>query len=193
MLAPRPLFAGFFVLALVISRRQLDGDQAMAVKTKPRSKAKPKVKPIPEGMHTVTPHLVCAGAADAIEFYKKAFGAVELARLPGPDGKLMHACVKIGDSAVMLVDENRQWGTLGPKALKGTPVILHIYVDDVDTFAARAVAAGAKVTMPIADMFWGDRYGQLQDPFGHSWSVATHKRDLTPEEIRRAIPKGGPC
>lgn len=167
----------------------------MATKTmaKPKPKAKSKVKPVPDDMHTVTPHLVCAGAAEAIEFYKQAFGAVELMRLPGPDGKLMHACVKIGDSPVMLVDEMPDWGVLGPKALKGSPVTLHIFVDDVDAFAERAVAAGAKVTMPIADMFWGDRYGQLQDPFGHSWSVATQVRKLTPEEIKQAMPQGGSC
>ncbi|MGE0852344.1 MAG: VOC family protein [Hyphomicrobiaceae bacterium] len=161
-------------------------------KAKPKPAPKSKVRPIPEGMHTVTPHIVCADAAGAIEFYKKALGAVELMRMPGPDGKLMHACVKIGDSPVMLVDEMPQWGVLGPKTLKGSPVTLHIFVEDVDAFAARAVAAGAKVTMPIADMFWGDRYGVLQDPFGHQWSVATHMHDLTPEEIKKAMSKG-PC
>ena len=148
-----------------------------------------KTKPLPNGMHTVTPHLVCAGAADAIEFYKKAFNAVEIVRLPGPNGKLMHACIKIGDSAVMLVDEYPDHGCLGPKSLKGSPVTIHLFVDDVDGFAARAVAAGAKITMPIADMFWGDRYGQLEDPFGHRWSVATHVRDMSPEEMQQAMQK----
>ena len=147
------------------------------------------VKPIPDGMHTVTPHLICAGAADAIEFYKKAFKAVEIQRLPGPGGKLMHAMIRIGDSVVMLVDENPQWGLLGPKALKGSPVTIHLFVEDVDAFSAHAVAAGAKITMPIADMFWGDRYGQLEDPYGHRWSVATHLRDLNPQEIREAMQK----
>ena len=104
---------------------------------------------IPQGMHSVTPHLVCAGAAKAIEFYKQAFGAEEGARLPGPDGRLMHASVKIGDSQVMLVDEMPEWGALGPKSLKGSPVTIHLYVDDVDAFVARAVKAGAKVTMPV--------------------------------------------
>src|ERR1700730_5743359 len=113
------------------------------------------VNPIPEGMHTVTPHLVCAGAGAAIDFYKKAFGATETSRMPGPGGKLMHASIRIGDSAVMLVDEMPEWGSLGPKALKGSPVVIHLYVDDVDAFTARAVAAGAKVTMPVADMFLG--------------------------------------
>ncbi|MCC7455811.1 MAG: VOC family protein [Nitrospira sp.] len=136
-------------------------------------------------MHSLTPHLVCAGAADAIEFYKKAFDAREGARRPGPDGKLMHAMLRIGDSALMLVDEMPQWGALGPKSLKGSPVTIHLYVQDVDATVAQAVKAGAKVTMPVADMFWGDRYGQLEDPFGHKWSIATHTRDLTPEQIRQ--------
>ncbi|MBB5391804.1 MULTISPECIES: VOC family protein [unclassified Herbaspirillum] len=143
-----------------------------------------KVKPIPEGMHSITPHLVCAGAADAIEFYKKAFGAVDRGRLPGPDGRLMHAQISIGDSYLMLVDEAPEWKSLGPKALGGSPVTIHLYVEDADAVFAQAVAAGAQVTLPLTDMFWGDRYGQLVDPFGHKWSVATHVRDLTPEEIR---------
>lgn len=145
------------------------------------------VKPIPEDMHSLTPHLVCAGAADAIDFYQRAFGAVELGRLPGPDGKLVHAAVRIGDSTLMLVDENPQWGMLGPKALKGSPVTIHLYVTDVDATVAQAVAAGAKVTMPVADMFWGDRYGKLEDPFGHHWSVATKVRKLGFDEIKQAM------
>jgi len=147
------------------------------------------VKHIPEGMHTVTPHLVCAGAGAAIDFYKKAFGATETSRMPGPGGKLIHASIRIGDSTVMLVDEMPEWGSLGPKALKGTPVVIHLYVDDVDAFTARAVAAGAKVTMPVADMFWGDRYGQIEDPFGHRWSVATHVRDVSPADMQQAMQK----
>jgi uncharacterized glyoxalase superfamily protein PhnB len=153
--------------------------------------AKKKIKPIPEGMRTVTPHLVCAGAADAIKFYKKAFNAVEVMRLPGPDGKIMHAQIKIGDSTVMLVDEFPQMGALGPKSLKGSPVTIHLFVEDVDAFAKRAVRAGAKMTMPISDMFWGDRYGQLEDPFGHRWSMATHVRDMSPKEIQQAMAKMG--
>ncbi|SAK95261.1 glyoxalase/bleomycin resistance protein/dioxygenase superfamily protein [Caballeronia fortuita] len=145
------------------------------------------VKPIPEGMHSLTPHLVCAGAAEAIEFYKRAFNAVELGRMPGPDGKLMHAMVKIGDSTLMLVDEFPQFGSVGPKALNGSPVTLHLYVEDADATVKQAESAGAKVTMPVADMFWGDRYGRLEDPFGHQWSVATHKRDMTPEEMKQAM------
>ena len=147
------------------------------------------VKGIPDGMHSLTPHLVCAGAADAMAFYKKAFNAVETARMPGPDGKLMHGAVRIGDSTLMLVDENVQCGMLGPKALKGSPVTIHLYVDDADATMAQAVAAGAKVTMPVAEMFWGDRYGVLEDPYGHRWSVATHVRDLTSEEIQRGMAK----
>jgi PhnB protein len=156
----------------------------------------PQVKKIPDGMHTVTPHLVCAGAAQAIEFYKKAFGAEEMHRLPGDDGKLMHAAIRIGDSVVMLTDENLEWGALGPTALKGSPVTIHLNVEDVDAFAARAVKAGAKITMPVADMFWGDRYGKLEDPFGHQWSVATHVRDVDPSqwqaEMRKQMPPPKP-
>ena len=151
----------------------------------------PQVKSIPDGMHTVTPHLICAGAADAIEFYKKAFGAVEEGRLPGPNGRLMHAMIRIGDSAVMLVDEMPEWGALGPKALKGSSVTIHLYVEDVDAVVKRAVAAGAKITMPLEDMFWGDRYCKLEDPFGHRWSVATHIRDVSREDMRQAVQKMG--
>ncbi len=148
-----------------------------------------QVKPVPEGMHTVTPHLTCAGAADAIDFYKRAFNAQEMARMKGPDGKLMHGMIRIGDSAVMLVDEYPDYGSFGPKSLKGSPVTIHLYVEDVDAFVQRAVDAGAKVTMPLADMFWGDRYCRLEDPFGHHWSVATHIRDATPEEMQEAMRK----
>lgn len=145
------------------------------------------VKPIPEGMHTLTPHLVCDGAARAIEFYTQAFGAVEQSRLPGAEGKLMHASLKIGDSTLMLVDEMDGCSVFGPRTLKGSPVTLHLYVPDVDATVAQAAAAGARVTMPAADMFWGDRYAQLEDPFGHKWSVATHLRDVTPEEMQEAM------
>ena len=144
------------------------------------------VKPIPEGMHTITPHLTCAGAADAIEFYKKAFGAIELARMPGPGGKLMHAMLKIGDSPLMLVDEFPEWGGASPKRLNGTPVTIHLQVTDADAVYKSALDAGATIRMPIADMFWGDRYGIVIDPFGHSWSIATHIKDLTPEEMMEA-------
>jgi uncharacterized glyoxalase superfamily protein PhnB len=152
----------------------------------------PKVKPIPEGAHTVTPHLVCEGAASAIEFYKKAFGATEDSRLPGPDGKLMHAAITIGDSTIMLADDFPDYGSRGPRALKGSPVVIHLYVDDVDAVVARAVKAGARVTMPVADQFWGDRYGQLEDPFGHRWSVATHVRDVKPADYAKEMKKAHP-
>ncbi|WP_459614729.1 VOC family protein [Bordetella sp. 2513F-2] len=153
----------------------------------------PATRPIPEGMHSLTPHLVCEGAEAAIAFYREAFGAVEQGKLAGPDGKIMHAMLRIGDSPLMLVDDYPEWGSLGPKALKGSPVVLHLYVEDVDATVARAVAAGAKVTMPVADMFWGDRYGQLVDPFGHRWSVATHQRDLSSAEIEEAMRNAPPC
>ncbi|HEV2611348.1 MAG TPA: VOC family protein [Noviherbaspirillum sp.] len=146
-----------------------------------------QVKPVPEGMHTVAPHLVCDGAADAIEFYKKAFGAVEIDRLPGPHGKLVHAMIRIGDSPIMLVDEFPEWGSFGPRSLKGSPVTIHLYVENADALFQRAVDAGAKVVMPINEAFWGDRYGKLEDPFGHQWSVAKHVRDVTPEEIAQAM------
>lgn len=149
-------------------------------------------KPIPEGMHSLTPHIVCAGAADAIEFYKRAFGAVEMMRMPGPDGRLMHAAVRIGDSVLMLVDEMPEYGVLGPKARQGSSVTLHHYVTDADAAFERAVAAGCTVAMPLDDMFWGDRYGQLDDPYGHRWSIATHKRDMSPEEMRAAM-GNAPC
>lgn len=145
------------------------------------------VKPIPEGMHTVTPYLVCAGAAEAIDFYQAAFGAEELSRLPGPDGKIMHAALRIGNSVVMMTEEAPDWNSLGPQALKGTPVTIHLYVPDVDDCFARAVKAGARQIIPVNDMFWGDRYGVVEDPFGHRWSMATHTRDLTPEELRKAL------
>lgn len=154
------------------------------------------VKAIPDHMNSLSPHLVCAGAVDAIEFYKKAFNAEELSRLAGEGGKLMHAGLRIGNSMLMLMDEMPAWGALGPKTLKGSPVTVHLQVDDVDATVAQAVAAGAKVTMPVADMFWGDRYGVLEDPFGHKWSVATHLRDLSPEEIEAAMMTampGQPC
>lgn len=142
---------------------------------------------IPQGMHTVTPHLICAGAAEAIEFYKQAFGAVELSRMLSPEGKVMHASIRIGDSVIMLNDETPQWESYGPKHLKGSPVTIHLYVEDADAVFAQAVKAGAKPTMPLEDMFWGDRYGKVEDPFGHQWSIGTHVRDVTPEEMQKAM------
>jgi len=148
------------------------------------------VQPIPAGMHTVTPHLVVRGAAKAIDFYKKAFDAKENARLPGPNGTIMHAEIRIGDSSVMLMDESPEWKSVGPQTLKGSPVTIHLYVNDADKTYDAAVKAGAKPVMPMSDMFWGDRYGVLEDPFGHSWAVATHQRDVSREEIQEAVKKG---
>lgn len=151
------------------------------------------VSPIPPGMTAVTPHLVCRNANEAMEFYKRAFGAVEYARLPGPDGKLMHGLLAIGGACIMLVDEFPGQGTTSPQSLGGSPVCLHLYVPDADATFARAISAGAQPVMPVADMFWGDRYGRLTDPYGHQWSVATHVRDLTPEQIAAAMPSPGGC
>ena len=141
------------------------------------------------GVSKLSPHLVVPGAAAAIEFYKKAFGATELMRLEGQDGKLMHACILVNGSSVMLVDENREWKALSPKTLGGTPVTIHLMVDDVDATHAKAAAAGARVVMPPTDMFWGDRYGVVEDPFGHSWSIATTKKVMTEAEIKAAAQK----
>ena len=137
---------------------------------------------------TLTPHIVCAGAADAIDFYKRAFGAEELMRVPGEDGKLMHAAVSIDGAMLMLVDENREWGIQSPLSLGGSPVTLHLGVPDADAAIARAEAAGATVVMAAHDAFWGDRYGLVKDPFGHSWSVAHPLRDtaMSEDELRAA-------
>ena len=146
------------------------------------------VKAIPEGCRSVTPHLVVRGAARAIEFYRRAFGAEEAMRIPSRDGqKVMHAELRIGDSLVFLNDEFPEMGARAPESLGGTPVTLHLYVQDADAVFARAVAAGARPLMPLQDMFWGDRYGKLADPFGHEWAIATHKEDLTPEEIGKRV------
>lgn len=148
-----------------------------------------QVKPIPDGMHSVTPHIVCAGAAGAVEFYKKAFNAVELTRLDGPAGKLAHACIQIGSSRVMLADEYPEWGSVGPNTLKGSPVTLHLYVEDADQVFAQAINAGATLKMPLTDMFWGDRYGIVTDPYGHIWSIATHIKDVSLEEMQASAAK----
>ena len=141
------------------------------------------VKRVPEGYHRVTPHLVVRNAAAAIEFYKKAFGAVEIMRAPGPDGKsIMHAELQIGDSRVFLNDEFPDMGALSPLAFKGTSITLHLYVEDADKQFKQAVDAGAEVLMPLADQFWGDRYGIVKDSFGHQWSIGSHIEDLTLEQ-----------
>ncbi|MFQ5599822.1 MAG: VOC family protein [Candidatus Krumholzibacteriia bacterium] len=147
------------------------------------------VKPIPDGFHTVTPHIVVDNASEAIDFYKKAFNAEEIMSMPAPDGKIMHALIKIGDSFVMLNDEFPDMGAKGPKSIGGTGVTLSLYVEEVDKVFERAANAGAEVVMPVADQFWGDRYGMLKDPYGHQWAVATHKSDLTHEQILEAAAK----
>ncbi len=141
------------------------------------------IKAIPEGYHTLTPYMTVRDAARAIEFYKQAFGATERGVMKGPDGKIMHAELIIGDSIFMLADEFPQYGSMSPLSTGGSGMGLHIYVEDVDSAFDRAVKAGASVDMPVGDMFWGDRYGKLADPFGHKWSIATHKVDLSMEEM----------
>ena len=141
------------------------------------------VKAIPDGYYSLTPYLVCRGAAKAIDFYTKAFGAEETVRMPGPDGQVMHAEVKIGNAMLMLSDENKERGYLSPDSIGGTATSIMFYTDDVDAVFDRAIAAGAKSEMPPADMFWGDRMGNLIDPFGHRWAVATHKEDVAPDEM----------
>jgi PhnB protein len=144
-----------------------------------------KVQPIPAGYAVVTPYLAVRGAAQAIEFYKKVFGAKELMRMPGPEGKLGHAELRIGDSRVMLADEYESMNFLGPQSRGGTSVQIHLYVKDVDATVARAAAAGAKVVRPVADQFYGDRTSTVEDPFGHVWHVATHKEELSMAEVKR--------
>jgi uncharacterized glyoxalase superfamily protein PhnB len=144
-----------------------------------------KTKPIPEGLHALTPHLVVKDAAKTIEFYKRAFGAKETMRGSGPGGKIMHAELKIGDSTLFLGDEFPDMGARSPLSIGGAPTVLHLYVENADQVFNQAVAAGATVKMPIMDAFWGDRYGQVTDPSGHIWAIATRKEDLTPQEIQK--------
>ena len=144
------------------------------------------VQPIPKGRENLIPHIVCAGAAEAIEFYKKAFGAREISRMPAPDGRVMHAEVQIGSSIVFVVDDFPEYcggKSESPLALQGTAVTLHHYVEDCDAAIKQAEDAGAKILMPAADMFWGDRYGVVIDPYGHKWSFATHQKELTAEQM----------
>ena len=144
------------------------------------------VKPIPDGMHSVTPYLTVKDAPAAIEFYLRAFGAEEQQHIPGPDGRLLHVSLKIGDSVIMMSEEFPEFGGKGPLALGGSPVSIHLYVEDVDSAWAKAVDAGCEITMPLEKTFWGDRFGSLRDPFGHLWSLASRVRDLTPEEVAEA-------
>jgi PhnB protein len=150
-------------------------------------------KAIPEGWEGATPYLSIKGAAEAIEFYKKAFGATETMRLPGTEGRVGHAEIKIGKANIMLADEYPEMGFLSPTSLGGSPVTIHLYVEDVDALARQAEAAGAKVLRPVADQFYGDRGGKFEDPFGHLWHFATHKEDVTPQEMqRRAAAENSP-
>ena len=145
-----------------------------------------RARPIPEGYHTVTPALTVRGVAQAIEFYTRAFGARELGRMPAPDGQhIWHAELQLGDARLMLADEFPDMGGRAPESLGGTPVSLHLYVEDADAVVQRAVDAGATMLQPLVDAFWGDRYGKLKDPFGHEWSIATHVEDVSEEEMRR--------
>jgi PhnB protein len=146
-----------------------------------------RVKRIPDGYHAVTPFLVVSDAARAMEFYKVAFGAKERMRMAGPGGKIVHAEMTIGDAVIMVADEFPEWGNLSPESLNGSPVRMALYVEDVDDVASRAVAAGAKVLIPVADQFYGDRSGRLADPFGHLWIVATHIEDVSPGEMQKRM------
>jgi PhnB protein len=145
------------------------------------------VKPVPPGHHTVTPYLAISNGVKALEFYKQAFGATEVYKLIMPDGRLGHGEIKIGDSIIMLADEFPEYGGKSPQTLGGSPVSVHLYVEDVDAFVKRAVAAGAKEAKPVKDQFYGDRSGQLEDPFGHLWWVATHKEDIPPAEMQKRV------
>ena len=145
----------------------------------------PKINPKPQGYHTVTPSIVVRDAPKALEFYKKAFGADETMRMPGPDGSILHAEFRIGDSVIMLNDEMPAMGSKSPKAYGGTPVRFYVYVENVDAAWKRAIDAGAKQVTPLQDMFWGDRLGCVEDPFGHAWNLAQHVGDPTPEEIQK--------
>ena len=145
------------------------------------------VKPIPDGFHTLTPYLVCKNANEAIAWYTKALGAKELYRMPGPGGEVMHAELQVGSSRLMLADENAERGTKSPQTLGGTPVSTFIYTEDVDGAFSKAVSAGAKATMPPTDMFWGDRFAAIVDPSGHEWQIATHKEDVSSEEMAKRM------
>jgi uncharacterized glyoxalase superfamily protein PhnB len=158
------------------------------------------VKAIPEGFHSVTPYLVVTNSVKALEFYTKAFGAKTLTRMPGPNDSTMHAEMRIGDSKVMLADEFPEWGVKSPKTLGGSPVSLHLYVEDVDKVFQQATSSGCEVTMPPTDQFWGDRYCKVVDPFGHIWGIATRKENVSPEEMQRRqaemleqMSQGGAC
>jgi len=144
-----------------------------------------KVKPVPEGFHTITPNLVCRNAARAIDYYKTVFGATELMRMPGPNGTIMHAELQIGDSRIFVNDTMNKTPASGPEGGVTNPMYIHLYVPDADVIFNRAVTGGARVDMPLQDMFWGDRYGKITDQFGQQWGIATHKEDVAPDEMKR--------
>ena len=146
-----------------------------------------KVKPVPEGYHSVIPYIIVHNAAEAIDFYKRAFGATELLRIPAPGDRIGHAEIKIGDSVIMLADEHPEMGARSPRSIGGTPVSILLYVDEVDAVAARVIKAGAKQTRPVADQFYGDRAGSFEDPFGHQWHVHTHVEDVSSEELAKRM------
>jgi len=157
-----------------------------ALKPLQRRKTMSDVKPIPDGCHTVNVYLIVPNAKEALEFYAKALGAETLMVMSTPDGRsTVHAEMRIGDSNIMLTDENPAWNAKSPKTLGGTPVSLHLYVEDCDALYDRAIEAGCESTMPVMDMFWGDRYGKFNDPYGHQWGVATHREDVSPEEMEK--------
>jgi len=176
------------------ARPKSKATKTASAKTSARKAA--KVLPIPSGYHTITPHLVFRNSASAMEYYKKAFGAKELSRMPMPGGGVAHAEMQIGDSRLMLADEMPQMGATAPETVGGSPVHIFLYVKNVDQVFGQAVSAGGTATMPPMDMFWGDRYAKLTDPFGHKWSLATHIEDMSPKEMARrgqeAFAKGGP-
>lgn len=170
-------------------KKKTKAKKPAAKKARPAARRSKRVAPVPAGCHTVTPHLVLRDTARALEFYKQAFGAKELSRMTGPDGSVAHAEMRIGDSIIMLGDEMPAMGATAPETVGGSPVQIFLMVPNVDALFDRAVKAGATVQMPMQDMFWGDRYGKLLDPFGHKWSLAMHIEDVSPKEMARRAAK----
>jgi PhnB protein len=168
-------------------------NDTLTVSQPPGAARKPNVNPVRKGYHVVTPYLIVKGAAKAIEFYKEVLGATELMRFPGPNGNIGHAEIKIGDCQVMLADEIPGMGFSSPETLRGTPVGLVVYVEDVDACAAKAIAAGARIVKPVQDQFYGDRSGTFTDPFGHLWTISTHIEDVSPAELQRRMAAMKPC
>ena len=168
-------------------------NETLTLAERPDVLAKKKVSPTPAAYHTVTPYLIVKGAAKAIDFYKAVFGASEVMRMPGPNGTVVHAEVKIGDSPVMLADELPGMEFKSPSSLGGSPVGILVYVEEVDACVAKAVVAGAAVVKPVQDQFYGDRSGTLVDPFGHTWTIATHIEDVSPQELQRRMSQMKPC